>query len=71
MGMAIALAASITRRTILGGDLAVLDRDHPLGVEALDVPAGDAGKDRLDLAAGHQLGFLDRLADGADGRFRY
>src|SRR5690606_22120616 len=49
-------------------DLLVLDRDDPLGVEALDVAAGDPGEDRVDLAAGHQLGFLDRPPDGADRR---
>jgi len=47
--------------------LAVLDGDHPLRVEPLDVPPGDTGEDRLDLAAGHQLRLLQRLFDGADG----
>ena len=46
--------------------LAVLDGDHALGVEAFDVAAGDAGENRLDLTAGHQLRLLQRLADGAD-----
>ena len=51
---------------VLLGDFAVLDGDHALGVEALDVAAGDTGIDRLDLAAGHQLGLFDGLADGGD-----
>src|SRR5262249_749484 len=32
-----------------------------------DVAACDAGVDGGDLAAGHQLGFLDRAADGGNG----
>ena len=50
-------------------DLAVADRDHAVGVQAPDVAAGDAGVDRVDLAAGHQLGLLDRALDGLHGRF--
>ncbi len=49
-----------------GGDLAVLDRHDAVAVEAADVRAGDPGEDRVDLAAGHQLGFADRLADRFD-----
>ncbi len=52
---------------VLVGHLAVADGDHPLGVEALDMPPGDARVNQLDLAAGHQLGLLQRLADRLDG----
>src|SRR5690606_10442205 len=45
----------------------VLDRDDAVGVEPLDVPTRDADVDRLDLTAGHQLGFLDGLLDRGDG----
>ena len=44
-------------------DLAVLHRDHPRGIEAPDVAAGDADESRADLAVGHQLGFLERALD--------
>jgi hypothetical protein len=50
--------------------LFVPDRDDAVGVEAADVIAGDAGIHRVDLAAGHQLRFLDgalnRLHRGLD-----
>ena len=53
-------------------DLLVLDRDDAAGIEALDVAAGDAGDDRVDLAPRHQLclfyGFLDRLDGRVDVR---
>jgi hypothetical protein len=48
-------------------DLLVLHRHHALGVEAADVAAGDAGVDRADLAARHQLRLLDGAADRGDG----
>jgi hypothetical protein len=51
-------------------DLLLLDRDHAAGVEALDVAAGDAGVDLVDLAVGHQLDLLhdarDRIHRGLD-----
>ena len=37
-------------------------------VEAAHVAAGDAGVHRVDLAAGHQLGFFDRALDRLHGR---
>ncbi len=67
IGIATALAASITRRTSLSRDLAVLHRDDAVGVEAVDVAARDAGVDRGDLAVGHQLGLFDRVLDRVDG----
>src|SRR5262249_15893453 len=48
-------------------DLLVLHRHDALAVEAFDVAPGDAGVDGGDLAAGHQLRFLDRPADGGHG----
>ena len=51
---------------VLLGDLAVLDGDDALGVDPLDVAAGDPGVDRFDLAAGHQLRLFDGLADRGD-----
>ena len=55
---------------VLAGDLAVLagDRDDAAAVEALDVRPGQRQVHRVDLDAGHQLGFLDRLLDRLDGR---
>jgi hypothetical protein len=50
-------------------DLAVADRDHPVGVQAPHVAAGDAGIDRVDLAVGHQLGLLDRALNRLHGGF--
>jgi hypothetical protein len=49
-------------------DLLVLDRDSPRRVDALDVAARDADVDLRDLAAGHALGFEDRLLDGRHRR---
>jgi hypothetical protein len=51
------------------GDFAIADRDHAMRVEAAHVAAGDAGVDRVDLAVGHQLGFLDRALDRLHGGF--
>src|SRR6185437_16513834 len=45
------------------GDLAVADRHHPVGIEAPHVTAGDAGEHGVDLAAGHELGFLHGALD--------
>ena len=53
---------------ILRGDLRALDGHDAAAVEAGDVPPGDAGVDRGDLTAGHELGFLHRLLDGLDRR---
>ena len=55
---------------VLARDLAVLagDRDHAAAVESLDVRARQREVDRVDLDAGHQLGFLDRLLDRVDRR---
>ena len=45
------------------GDLRSRIADHAVGVEAAHVAAGDAGVHRVDLAAGHELGFLHRALD--------
>ena len=45
------------------GDLAVADGHDAVGVEAAHMAAGDAGEHRVDLAPGHELGFLDRALD--------
>ena len=47
--------------------LLVLDRDDAVRIEAAHVAAGDAGIHRVDLAAGHELGFLDRALNGLHG----
>src|SRR5690606_15989142 len=52
---------------VAGADLVVADGDHAVGVEAVDVRTGDAGVHRQDLAAGHQLGLLDRALDRLHG----
>jgi hypothetical protein len=44
--------------------LVLLDGGDAVGVQAADMAAGDAGMHRVDLAAGHQLGLLDRALDG-------
>ncbi len=44
-------------------DFLLLDRDHAVRRVALDVAARDAGVDRLDLAVGHQFGFLEHALD--------
>ena len=41
----------------------VADRDDAVRVQAAHVAAGDARVHRVDLAAGHQLGFFDRALD--------
>ncbi len=48
--------------------LLVPDRNHTVRVEAADVAAGDTRKHRVDLAARHQLGLLDRPLYGLDRR---
>ena len=40
--------------------------DNAMAVKAFDVISRKAGKDRMNLAAGHQLGFFDGLFDGVD-----
>ncbi len=56
---------------VIAHDLAALagHRDHAPAVEALDVRTGDREMHGVDLHAGRQLGFLDRLLDRFDGRF--
>ena len=43
--------------------------DHAAAVEPFDVRTGDGDVDRVDLDAGHQLGFVHRTFDRLDGRF--
>ena len=66
IGIATALAASITRRTSPSGHLVVLHRDDAVRVEAAD-DRRDAGVDRRDLAVAHQLRFFDGVLDRVDG----
>ncbi len=51
-------------------DLTVTDGNDAVGIEAADVVAGQTREYRVDLAAGHELGFfygaLDRLDGGLD-----
>ncbi len=54
---------------VVRGNLAVLDGDHALGVEPLDMSARDPRVHRLYFAAGHQLGLFDSLLDGRDSSF--
>ena len=49
------------------GHFAVANRHDAGRVAALHVVAGDRGVDRADLAARHQLGFLDRALDRLHG----
>ena len=44
-------------------DFLVLDRNHAIRVEALDMATGNSGIDILDLAVGHQLHFLKHTRD--------
>ena len=53
---------------VAGCDFLVADRDDAVRVQAAHVAAGDAGVHRVDLAAGHQLGFFDRALDRLHGR---
>ena len=46
------------------GDFLVAHADDAVRVEAAHMAAGDAGEHRVDLAAGHELGLLDRALDG-------
>ena len=62
-GMATAFAASSTRSRSRPRHFAVADRHDARRVAALHVVAGNRRVDRADLAAGHQLGFLDRALD--------
>ena len=48
---------------VAGADLFVANRDDAVRVQAADVAAGDARQHAVDLAAGHELGFLDRALD--------
>jgi hypothetical protein len=52
---------------VAGRDLALANRDDAVRVQAAHVAAGDARVDVADLAAGHQLGFLDRALDRQHG----
>ena len=49
-------------------NLRIADRDSAVRVARADVGAGDAGEHRVNLAVGHQLGFLDRALDRGFGR---
>src|SRR6185436_18460081 len=55
---------------VLAGDLAVFsgDGDDAAAVEPLDVRPRQRQVHRVDLDAGHQLGFLDRFLDRVDRR---
>ncbi len=44
-------------------DFLVADRDDAVRIQAAHVAAGDAGEHGMNLATGHQLGFLDRALD--------
>src|SRR6185369_13940792 len=52
---------------VAGRHFLVLDGDHAVRVEALDVTAGDPGIHVAHLAVGHQLDFLDDTADRMHG----
>src|SRR4029079_18376719 len=54
---------------IVIADFLVFDGDDAVGVQALDVPAGDARVDFGNIAAGNQLGLADRTLDRLDGAF--
>src|SRR5210317_65844 len=48
---------------IFVADFTVLDGNHTLGVDALDMTTGNSCKHRLNLTTGHQFSLLQRLAD--------
>ena len=48
-------------------DFLVLDRHHPLRIEALDVIPGDTRVDLADFAVRHQLGLFQSALYGIDG----
>ncbi len=54
---------------ILLGDLLVLDGDHPVAVDSLDMPACNTHIDRSDMTIGHQFGFFHRFFNGLDRAF--
>src|SRR5690606_27394963 len=47
----------------------VADGDDAVAVEAADVAAGNTHVHRMNLAAGHELGFFNGALDGLDGGF--
>ena len=53
---------------VAGRYLLVADRHDAVRVEAPHMTACDPGEHRVDLAARHQLGFLDRALDRLHGR---
>src|SRR5262245_19567449 len=56
---------------VFAGDLTVLagDRDDAPAVESFDMRPGQGEVDRIDLHAGHELGFFDGLFDRVHRRF--
>ena len=54
---------------VFRGHFLVPDRHHPVGVEAADVAARDAGEHRVDLAPRHQLRLFHRAPDRLHGGF--
>ena len=55
-------------RDVARRNFAILDRHHAARVEALDMAARNAGERLLDLACGHQFGFLECTTDRLHGR---
>src|SRR6185503_8793008 len=53
---------------VAGADLFVANRDDAVRVQAADVAARDTRQHAVDLAAGHELGFLDGALDRLHGR---
>ncbi len=51
------------------GHFPVADRDDAMGVKAAHMGTGDAGVDRMDLAAGHQLRLFHGTLNRAHGGF--
>ncbi len=49
---------------VAGGHFLVADSDDAMGIQAADMTAGDARVDRVDLAAGHQLGLFHGALNG-------
>src|SRR5699024_3200923 len=54
---------------VAGSDFVVADGRGAVRILGFQMAARDRGVYRADVAAGHQLGFLDRTLDGMHGRF--
>ena len=54
---------------VAGADFLVAYCDDAMRIQAAHVAAGNAGVDRVNVAAGHELGLFDGTLDRVHGRF--